>query len=67
MDNDFPGSQTHPFYRVISGSETNAGTFFFDKDGTGNYAITYNQIPKMGSSDGVSIIVEPFLSSKQHL
>lgn len=33
---------------VISGSETNAGTFFFDKDGTGNYAITYNQIPQNG-------------------
>ena len=47
---------------VISGSETNAGTFFFDKDGTGNYAITYNQIPKwlfrwsVNNSGTVSII-----------
>ena len=41
-------SDTSLVQGVISGSETNAGTFFFDKDGTGNYAITYNQIPKNG-------------------
>ena len=49
---------------IITGSETNAGTFFFDKDGSGNYYITYNQIPKNGSfrwsvnSNGLVTIVE---------
>jgi len=49
---------------IITGSETNAGTFFFDKDGSGNYTITYNQIPKNGSfrwsvnSSGTVSIIE---------
>ena len=49
---------------VMTGSETNAGTFYFDKDGTGNYSITYNQIQKNGSfrwsvnSNGTVSIIE---------
>jgi hypothetical protein len=49
---------------TLSGSETNAGTFYFDKDGSGSYLITYNEIPKNGSfrwsvnSNGTVTIIE---------
>jgi hypothetical protein len=51
-------------WNALSGSETNAGSFQFDKDGTGNYLITYNEIPKSGnfrwsvSSEGTVTIIE---------
>ena len=55
---------TSLFVGTISGSETNAGTFYFDKDGTGNYLFTYNEIPKTGNfrwsvnSNGSVTIIE---------
>ena len=49
---------------TISGSETDAGTFYFDKDGSGSYLITYNEVPKNGNfrwsvnSNGTVTIIE---------
>jgi len=37
------------FVGALSGSEVNAGTFYFSKRDKGNYAFTYNGIPKTGN------------------
>lgn len=42
-------ADTTLFVGILSGSEVNAGTFYFDEKGNGNYAFTYNGIPKTGN------------------